>query len=387
MKKYLISLIFVSSYAQSKCHLASTGTYGDLSSDLIGISEDSSHFSFCGYAALSPKTTHMTLPTKSHTLACYKEKSQSESIQYFPISGALSAVPIITSDFILVATENGFLEKVFPKKRNLSLWSGLSRQHQPPNRIKIPSPFVSHPIIHKEIFYGVTLNQNLYAIDIKSLEILWSYSLPKDPWGQPSPFIAVSQFNSTQDQEDVLLLGTSTGDLLAFKSDSGKIIWSQKTPFKTLEQSRIISISSDSKKVYVTYPQGLLALSISQGKIRWATPTKTSLSSYLSSDSLWTQNHKNQIIQISKESGRLLNSLDYPYPIQEIFENHSMILGSTPYGVSILNSSHFLPLLGSRYLFSESFDKSLQFNSKDLGTCLMSSGQLNCFQIYCGSSL
>ena len=161
---------------------------------------------------------------------------------------------------------------------------------------------LSAPIIYREFIYFITLNNKVYALNLETGNIEWSFQTIFDD--KKSLFTGVPAAT-----ENVLIVPFSNGEIIAFIHDTGQIIWTENVSrISSLSNFDIKDIAANptisDDKVYTLSNNGrLVATNIINGSLAWSLETSGANSVVVSNMQLYVLDNEARLICINKISG------------------------------------------------------------------------------------
>jgi len=133
----------------------------------------------------------------------------------------------------------------------------------------ISIPILSAPVIYRNYIYFITLDNKIYALNLKNGNIKWSFQTTIED--KKSLFTA-----SPAAIENIIIAPFGNGEIIAFNYESGDIFWSENTAkISSLSNFDIKDISANpvisGDKVYSISSNGrLVASNIVNGSLAWS---------------------------------------------------------------------------------------------------------------------
>ena len=196
------------------------------------------------------------------------------------------------NDQIILADGYGQV-KVFSSIDGSTVWE---------NNINLP--ILSAPIIYRGYIYFITLNNKIYAMDLLTGDIKWSFQTIFDD--KKSLFTGVPAAI-----DNVIIAPFSNGEIIAFIYDTGSIIWSENaSKVSSLSNFDIKDIGANpaisGDKVYTISNNGrLLATNIINGSLAWSLDISGANSPLISSMQLYVIDKESRLICLNKLSGEI----------------------------------------------------------------------------------
>ncbi|MGO2958964.1 MAG: outer membrane protein assembly factor BamB family protein [Acetobacter sp.] len=176
---------------------------------------------------------------------------------------------------------------------------------KPKWRVALSGPGRSAPTVADgRLFFG-TLDEQFYALDAKNGRQLWSYGATQADttvFGQPAPAYA----------NGVVIAGFGGGDLVAFRAETGEVVWSDmlgnvNSQASTLNLScvRGLPVVVDSVIYAVSMAQVLAAIDIRTGRRLWERSVASQNSILCVGDWLYVVSLDEQVICLDRLSGHV----------------------------------------------------------------------------------
>ncbi|MFT8336578.1 MAG: PQQ-binding-like beta-propeller repeat protein [Acetobacter orientalis] len=176
---------------------------------------------------------------------------------------------------------------------------------KPKWRVGLNAPGRSAPtVVDGRVFFG-TLDEQFYALEAKNGRQLWSYgatSADTTVFGQPAPAYV----------NGVVIAGFGGGDLVAFRAETGEVVWSEmlgnvNSQASTLNLScvRGLPVVVDSVVYAVSMAQILAAIDIRTGRRLWERSIASQNSILCSGDWLYVLSLDEQLVCIDRLSGHV----------------------------------------------------------------------------------
>lgn len=170
-------------------------------------------------------------------------------------------------------------------------------------RIYIYKPAQGAPTIHNDLIYQMTINNELYVIDINTGMELWRYSA--------SHVSAVSNGSTSPAVTDSLVIFPSnTGEIVALDAITGSLLWSSSLVIEGAISGSLELTDIDSGPVinkgliYSSSLSGKFAvLDLITGRLVWEVPVKTSNDPIINGDSVFIVSNDGRVINLLKSTG------------------------------------------------------------------------------------
>ena len=165
-------------------------------------------------------------------------------------------------------------------------------------------PILTAPIIYRGYIYFITLNNKIYAMDILTGKIKWSFQTIFDD--KKSLFSGVPAAI-----DNIIIAPFSNGEIIAFIYDTGNIIWSDNaSKVSSLSNFDIKDIAANpiisGDKVYTLSNNGrLLATNLINGSLAWSLEISGGNSPLISSMQLYVIDNESRLICLNKISGEI----------------------------------------------------------------------------------
>lgn len=218
-------------------------------------------------------------------------------------------------------------------------------------------PVQGAPTINNELIYQMTVNNELYVLDILTGTELWRYSA--------SHVSAISNGSSAPAvNNDIVIFPSNTGEILALDPLTGSLIWNSSLVIEGAISGSLELTDIDSGPVindglvFASSLSGKFAvLDLISGTLLWEVPIKTSSDAIVNGDSVFITSNDGRVINLIKNSGEVRwisnisetinpKSDDTPVCSTPILANDNIIL--TCYDGSVLkidsNSGDYIKL-------------------------------------------
>lgn len=238
-------------------------------------------------------------------------------------------------------------------------------------------PILSAPIIYRGHIYFITANNKIYALDLESGSIKWSFQTifgdKKSLYtGVPAAI------------ENIIVVPFSNGEFIAFIYDTGNIIWSENaSKVSSLSNYDIKDIAASpviyNDKVFTISNNGrLIATNLLNGSLEWSIEISGSNSPILSNNQLYIIDNESRIICLNKNTGEIywiskiekfrkgkksgkLNNWKGPFLIDNLLyllSEHGEVIAVSPKNGEVLSSNNINisgisinPILVSKNIF------------------------------------
>ncbi len=221
----------------------------------------------------------------------------------------------LTDDSLIISTSYGEII-------NLNIINGEIKW-----RKNIYKPVQGSPTINNSLIYQMTVNNELYVLDIMTGSELWRYSA--------SHVSAISSGSSAPAvTNDIVVLPSNTGEIIALDSLTGSLIWNSSLVIEGAISGSLELTDIDSGPVIndgLIYASSLsgkfAALDLISGTIIWEVPIKTSNDSIVNGDSVFITSNDGRVINLIKSNGevRWISNIS-----DNINSNSSIPMCSTP---------------------------------------------------------
>ena len=169
----------------------------------------------------------------------------------------------------------------------------------------IHKPVQGSPTIYNDLIYQMTINNELYVLDIVNGDELWRYSA--------SHVSAVSNGSSSPAvNSDLVVFPSNTGEILALDALTGSLIWNSSLVIEGSISGSLELTDIDSGPVihdgliYASSLSGKFAvLDLISGTFIWEIPIKTSNDSIVNGDSVFITTNDGQVINLLKSNGEV----------------------------------------------------------------------------------
>ena len=168
----------------------------------------------------------------------------------------------------------------------------------------ISIPILSAPVIYRNYIYFITLDNKIYALNLKNGNIKWSFQTTFED--KKSLFTA-----SPAAIENIIIAPFGNGEIIAFKYDSGDIFWSENTAkISSLSNFDIKDISANpvisGDKVYSISSNGrLVASNIVNGSLAWSLEMSGKNSPIISNNQLYIVDNDARLVCVNKLTGQI----------------------------------------------------------------------------------
>ena len=169
----------------------------------------------------------------------------------------------------------------------------------------IHKPVQGSPTIYNDLIYQMTINNELYVLDIVNGDELWRYSA--------SHVSAVSNGSSSPAvTSDIVIFPSNTGEILALDALTGSLIWNSSLVIEGSISGSLELTDIDSGPVihdgliYASSLSGKFAvLDLISGTFIWEKAIKTSNDSIVNGDSVFITTNEGQVINLLKSNGEV----------------------------------------------------------------------------------
>ena len=169
---------------------------------------------------------------------------------------------------------------------------------------QIDFPILSSPLIYRGYIYVVSSDNRVFAIDIKDGSISWSFQTTAENKKN-------ERTSSPVAFENLIIVPFSNGELIAFKYDDGRPVWSENVSKVSLVSNfdiRDISANPvvNGKNVYTLSTNGkLTSTNIINGKRNWSIEVSGSGTPIISGNILLVMDRDSKLICINIDSGEV----------------------------------------------------------------------------------
>lgn len=172
---------------------------------------------------------------------------------------------------------------------------------------QLPSMTRSVPVVHGNLAIIQTTSDDIYALDIKSGEIIWTYIGIKND-------VQVLNTTSPVTRGNYVIFQNAGSEVIALDSSSGSEIWSVNlsSVFEKVNSSQYLSnnvrqLTLDGDYVFAVGSDGAVySIDARHGKVNWKQPLNASHPITIGGDLLFTLNSGSQMVAISKHSGEVM---------------------------------------------------------------------------------
>ena len=168
----------------------------------------------------------------------------------------------------------------------------------------IALPILSAPIIYRGYIYFITSNNKIYALDLLSGDIKWSFQTIFDD--KKSLYTGVPAAI-----ENIIIVPFSNGEIISFIYDTGNIIWTENaSKVSSLSNFDIKDIAANpvvfGDKVFTISNNGrLLATNLVNGSLAWSIETSGANSPIISNNQLYIIDRDARLICLNRNSGEI----------------------------------------------------------------------------------
>jgi outer membrane protein assembly factor BamB len=169
----------------------------------------------------------------------------------------------------------------------------------------IYKPVQGPPAINNDIIYQMTVNNELYVLDLNTADELWRYSA--------SHVSAISNGNSSLTvTDDLVIFPSNTGEIVALDALTGSLIWNSSLVIEGAISGSIELTDIDSGPVvnsgliYSSSLSGKFAvLDLITGKFIWEIAIKTSNDPIINGDSVFIVSNDGRVINLLRSNGEV----------------------------------------------------------------------------------
>ncbi len=165
--------------------------------------------------------------------------------------------------------------------------------------------FTRPPVLHKNKIFLVSDDNQLFAVDKNSKEILWSHL------GNIEELSIIGGSKPVVDQ-GMIVVSYSSGEIFALDEETGSVIW-----FDNISTANIFAKTSvndiqspiciESEKLYVpTFSNKFLAYNLKNGKKTWDIKLSSINPITISGETIYLIDINNRLIGLDKATGKLL---------------------------------------------------------------------------------
>ena len=175
----------------------------------------------------------------------------------------------------------------------------------------ISIPILSAPVIYRNCIYFITLDNKIYALNLKNGNIKWSFQTTFED--KKSLFTA-----SPAAIEHIIIAPFGNGEIIAFNYDTGDIFWSENaSKISSLSNFDIKDITANpvisGDKVYSISSNGrLVASNIVNGSLAWSLEMSGKNSPIISNNQLYIVDNEARLVCVNKLTGQIywINQLE-----------------------------------------------------------------------------
>ena len=241
----------------------------------------------------------------------------------------------------------------------------------------IALPILSAPIIYRGHIYFITSNNKIYALDLLSGEIKWSFQTIFDDKKSLHTGVPAAT-------ENIVIVPFSNGEIIAFVYDTGNIIWTENaSKISSLSNFDIKDIAANptifDDKVFTISNNGrLIATNLINGSLAWSIEISGSNSPIISNNQLYIIDSDARLICLNKNTGEIywitqleknkkgkksgkINNWKGPYLINSllyVLSEHGELVAISPTSSEILSNKNLNisgilnnPVIVSRNMF------------------------------------
>tara|TARA_Y100000590_G_scaffold469066_1_gene654699 strand:+ start:746 stop:2050 length:1305 start_codon:yes stop_codon:yes gene_type:complete len=225
----------------------------------------------------------------------------------------------------------------------------------------LPFPILSAPLIYRGHIYFISADNRLFAVDFETGETLWSFQTIVE--SKKSIYTA-----SAVAFENIILAPFSNGELIAFKYDDGRPLWSDITSkVSLLSNFDIKDISANpvvsSNNIYTLSTNGkFLSINLINGTRNWVVDISGKNTPIISGNQIYLVSDDSKLICLNKVTGEIywITQLE-KYKGSENYKNLNLWLG--PYALN--NNLYLISYFGELLRMDPKNGKIL--DSKNLG--------------------
>ena len=168
----------------------------------------------------------------------------------------------------------------------------------------IALPILSAPIIYRGYIYFITSNNKIYALDLLSGDIKWSFQTIFDDKKSLHTGVPVAI-------ENIVIVPFSNGEIISFIYDTGNIIWTENaSKISSLSNFDIKDIVANpvvfNDKVFTISNNGrLLATNLVNGSLAWSIEISGANSPIISNNQLYIIDNDARLICINRNTGEI----------------------------------------------------------------------------------
>ena len=196
----------------------------------------------------------------------------------------------------------------------------------------LPFPILSAPLIYRGLVYFVSADNRLFAVDFETGETSWSFQTIVE--SKKSIYTA-----SPVAFENVIVAPFSNGELIAFKYDDGRPLWSDlASKVSILSNFDIKDISANpvisSNSIYTLSTNGkFLSINLITGSRNWVVDISGKNTPVISGKQIYLIDNDSKLICLNKKTGEIywITQLE-KYKGSDNFKNLNLWLG--PYALN-----------------------------------------------------
>ena len=225
----------------------------------------------------------------------------------------------------------------------------------------LPFPILSAPLIYRGLIYFISADNRLFAVDFDTGDTLWSFQTIVE--SKKSIYTA-----SAVAFENIILAPFSNGELIAFKYDDGRPLWSDITSkVSLLSNFDIKDISANpviaSNNIYTLNTNGkFLSINLINGTRNWVADISGKNTPIISGNQIYLVSDDSKLICLNKMTGEIywITQLE-KHKKGENYKNLNLWLG--PYALN--NDLYLISYFGELLKINPKDGKIL--DSKNLG--------------------
>jgi len=180
-------------------------------------------------------------------------------------------------------------------------------------RRKVSAPVRSDPIVYAKKVYIMTLDNQVYALDSKTGDELWTYQ-------GLSEITGILGGGGLVADADVVVAPFSNGEIVAFRAETGRVLWIDSLANRRQILNRLSNIVDirarpvidDGVLYVVSHANRLGTFRLEDGQRLWAREVGSIQSPVISGDFMYLVDNAQTVICFGKDNGKALWSSQLP---------------------------------------------------------------------------
>ncbi|HTL54875.1 MAG TPA: PQQ-binding-like beta-propeller repeat protein [Candidatus Limnocylindrales bacterium] len=166
----------------------------------------------------------------------------------------------------------GFEEVLcFDETEGKLLWK---REYECPYTVSYPAGPRVAPLVHKSKVYTLGAEGNLFCLDVKGGEIIWSRDLKKD-FNVKTPMWGFAAHPLVDGDRLICLIGGARTTVVALDKNTGKEIWRALSADEPGYSSPVIVEAGGKHQLIVFHAEAVNSLNPETGQLYWSVPFKS----------------------------------------------------------------------------------------------------------------